>query len=905
MSDPIAVIVNGRQRLLTCEPATVAVDALREELGLTGTKVGCKAGDCGSCTVLVDDEPLCACLLPIGRLEGRDVLTVEGLADDPIGRRVQRSFLRHGAAQCGFCTPGMLIAARALLAANPSPTSAEVDDALGGVLCRCTGYRSIVEAVVDALAADDGAEAPPAGKAVGASIDRVDGMPKVRGDDEFGDDGAPADALCVTVLRSPNHRAAFTLGDLAGFVASRVDVIAVLTAADVPGVNRFGVIPGFEDQPVFAEAETRFRGEAVAAIVSAGRVEPTDLPITWEELQPVLEPADALDDGCPPVIAERADNVLVTGFVTRGDVGDGLAAASHVATGTFTTPFVEHAYIEPEAGWAEVVDGEIAIHVTTQAPHMDRASTAAILGVDEQRVRIIPTACGGGFGGKLDVSVQPILALAAMRVQRPVRITYSRAESMASTTKRHPSAITVRAGADADGRLTTLDVEAVFNTGAYASWGPTVANRVPVHASGPYFVEHYRARSRAVNTNTVPSGAFRGFGVPQAAFAQESVLDDLARQLGMDRLEIRMRNALRAGQPTVTGQVFEEGVGFVECLEALRPSWDEAVARVGAARSLGRFRRGVGIAGVWYGCGNTSISNPSTIKVGLTADGRLVLHQGAVDIGQGSSTVLSQIVADAIGVEVGQVARVGADTRCTPDAGKTSASRQTYVSGNAAFEAGRAMRADMVRLLGAPDDSALHLADGELRGTHEDRRYGTSLADLPVDDDGYVLVAIGTYDPPTTALDANGQGEPYGMYGFGAQVAELTVDAALGTVHLHQIVAAYDVGRAVNPRLVKGQIEGGIAQGIGLALMEEYLPGRTDNLHDYLIPTIGDVPPIRTHIIESADPRGPYGAKGVGEHSLIATAPAILNALRDACGTMITSLPATPERVRAACQEQP
>jgi aldehyde oxidoreductase len=905
VTDTISVAINGLQTQLLVDPSTLVVDVLRDELGLTGTKVGCRAGDCGSCTVLVDNEAVCACLMPVARLHGRQVITVEGLADDAIGARLQRSFLRHGAAQCGFCTPAMLLAARGLLTENATPSAADVRDALGGVLCRCTGYRSIIEAVIDALGVDLDPERPPAGKAVGASIDRVDGLPKVRGHDEFGDDGVPADALTVKVIRSPHHRCTFHFGDLSRYIADHPAIVAVITAADVPGINRFGVIPGFEDQPVFAEDEARFCGEAVAAVVLTDDTHDAwehAFPITWHEMPAVLHPADALEPDCVPIGTHRSDNVLITGFVARGDASSGLGRAEVLVDEEYTTPHLEHAYLEPEAGWAEVVDGVITVHATTQSPHMDRVATAAILGVDEGHVRIVPTAVGGGFGGKLDISIQPILAIAARRVGQPVRLVYGRGESMATTTKRHPSSIRVRIGANRDGRLTALDVDAVFNTGAYASWGPTVANRVPVHASGPYFVENYRARSRAVTTNTVPSGAFRGFGVPQVAFAQESALDELARLLGIDRLDIRLINALRAGQSTVTGQVFGSGVGFADCLEALRPEWREARFRVEQGRaSEGRFRRGAGIAGVWYGCGNTSLSNPSTIKVGLTADGLLVLHQGAVDIGQGSSTVLSQIVADAIGVDVGLVTRVGADTAVTPDAGKTSASRQTYVSGRATFDAGRALRRQVIDLLGAPDECSLELVDSEVRGRHHGRELSFSLASLPTRADGYVVAATGFYDPPTTTLDANGQGEPYGMYGFGAQIAELIVDTELGCVELHQITAAYDVGRAVNPRLVIGQIEGGIAQGIGFALMEEYVPGRTDNLHDYLIPTIGDVPPIHTHLIESADPRGPYGAKGVGEHSLIATAPAILNALRDACGATITSLPATPERVVAAC----
>ncbi|HEY3427915.1 MAG TPA: molybdopterin cofactor-binding domain-containing protein, partial [Acidimicrobiia bacterium] len=418
---------------------------------------------------------------------------------------------------------------------------------------------------------------------------------------------------------------------------------------------------------------------------------------------------------------------------------------------------------------------------------------------------------------------------------------------------------------------------------------------------GPYVYEAYRARTEAVHTNCPPAGAFRGFGVPQAAIAQECLFDEVADALGIDRLEFRLRNALTARQPTVTGQVFEAGVGYVDCLESLAPVWKSARAEAASfnERSNGR-KRGVGVAGLWYGCGNTALPNPSTIKVGLDKQGRIVLFQGAVDIGQGANTVISQICADAVGVPLEAVIRVGADTDTTPDAGKTSASRQTYISGNAAFAAGQSLRGQLLALVGASEESSFEINGAGFLVHDRGEVKRLDLEALPVIEGNLVAVAVGTYDPPTTALDEKGQGDPYAVYGFGAQLTELEVDLELGTVRLLKITAAHDVGRAVNPGLLEGQIEGGIAQGIGMALMEEYIPGRTENLHDYLIPTIGDVPEVVSILVESNDPRGPYGAKGIGEHSLIPTAPSILNALRDAIGVGIRTLPATPDRVLAA-----
>ena len=886
--------VNGAQAALPCDPTRRLSDALRELLALPGTKVGCDAGDCGACTVLLDGQPVCACLTPAATAIGRDVTTVEGLASDQLNR-LQRAFLRHGAAQCGICTPGMLMAATALLEHTPRPSRAEATEALAGVLCRCTGYAKILDAVCDAWREPTAAPDPPPGRAVGARLERLDGAPKVRGTDVFGADLWPADDnggwLAVRAVRSPHHHAAFAFGDLDAWRgANALDI--VLTAADIPGRNRFGVVPAFADQPALAERTARFRGEAVALVAgppdAVASLDLSTFPVDWHPLPHLLDPADAEAPGAPLLHPDRPGNLLTRGYVRRGHADAALCRAEHIAETTINTAFVEHAYIEPEAGAAWMESDTLTIHACTQAPAMDRAETAAVLGLPPERVRILASATGGGFGSKLDVSLQPLIGLVALKTGRPARMVYTRTESMQSTTKRHPARMHARAGCDGQGRLTALDFTGTFDTGAYASWGPTVANRVPVHASGPYRVPNLRAEGRAVHTHNPVSGAFRGFGVPQATILTEALIDDLAEKTGIDRLEFRLLNAFRDGDTTATGQTLQ-GVGIAECLEALRPHWQDALTRSAPGH-------GVGIAACWYGCGNTALPNPSTIRIGITREGAVTLHQGAQDIGQGSNTVIAQIAADAARLPVSAFRLVGPDTGRTPDAGKTSASRQTYVSGKAAELAGRSLRSAILRHANAGEDATIAAGEGRLtvRGREE---HIIELAALPPDANGYVFAAEETYDPPTTPLDENGQGTPYAVYGWGAQMAELTVDPALGTVHLLKITAAHDVGRAINPTLATGQIEGGIAQGIGMALMEEYVPGRTENLHDYLIPTTGDVPPIETILIEKPDPEGPFGAKGLGEHALIPTAPAILGAIRHATGARITRLPALPHRI--------
>ncbi|RWB01270.1 MAG: 2Fe-2S iron-sulfur cluster binding domain-containing protein [Mesorhizobium sp.] len=911
----IAFEVNGTAVSVNVPPLRRLSLVLRDELLLTGTKVGCDAGDCGACTVLVDGDPVCACLMSAASAAGTAVTSVEGLANGRLSA-LQASFLAHGAAQCGICTPALLVAATALLDKQPNPTEVEVQDALGGVLCRCTGYRKIIAAVMDASlqAASLDFRLPPSGHAIGSSPIRLDGVPKVTGAEKFGGDSFPADALAVLVVRSPHYHASFAFGDLDGWTKAHPGIAGVFTAADIPGKNCFGAIGPFADQPALAEGFARLRGEAVALVAGEREaildLDLSDFPVRWSELPHFLQPAEAQAEGAALIHGSRPANLLTSGLVERGDPETALAGAAFTVSGAIDTSYVEHAYIEPEAGYAyldgDTLDGDTLVVVAcTQAPYMDRDETAKVLGLAVDKVRIVPTATGGGFGSKLDVSLQPLIGLVAMKTGRPAALAYTRTESMISTTKRHPAEMRATIGADADGLVTGMIFEGDFNTGAYASWGPTVANRVPVHASGPYATPNYRAEGRAIHTHGPISGAFRGFGVPQATIMQETLYDELAGKLGMDRLDFRLKNCLRNGSETVTGQLLESGVGIAECLESLQPHWVRATADADAFNRASRDRkRGVGVASCWYGCGNTSLPNPSTIRVGIAADGTVILHQGAVDIGQGSNTVIAQICADALGLPLEKFQLKSADTAITPDAGKTSASRQTFVTGKAAEKAGRALREKILRFANVSEKAALQL-DGSaivIREGEATRRI--DLTTLDVDAEGFVFRAEETYDPPTLPLDAKGQGKPYAVYGYGAQIAELEVDLKLGTVKLLKITAAHDVGKAINPLLAEGQIEGGIAQGIGMALMEEYIPGRTENLHDYLIPTIGDVPPIETILIEVPDPEGPFGAKGLGEHVLIPTAPAILNAIRHATGVLVTKIPATPTRIRAGIREK-
>ncbi len=900
VQNALSFTLNGKNARVENPDGRRLSEVLREDLGAKDVKIGCNAGDCGACTVLVDGEPVCACLLFSETAEGAEVQTLSGLYEnDAKTQMLSNSFLNHGAAQCGICTPAMMVSATALLRNTPEPSEAEVKDALGGVLCRCTGYRKIIDAVMSASAIAEHGNGH-----IGQSLRHVDGVHKTTGQIKFGDDVAPSNCLEIVVLRAPFHHASFEFGDLDAYQRDQ-GLETILTAKDIHGKNAFGVIPGFTDQPVFAEKFARFKGEAVAAVVGVPAIlrdlSLKNFPVSWTEKTSYHTSAEAQKDTALQLHDAHPQNIMCRGYVSRGKAHEALKAADVVVSGRFRTSIVEHGYIEPEAGFAKIKDGRLEIHASTQAPVMDLDSLEEILAIDRNRIRILPTAVGGGFGSKLDISVQPFLALAALKTQKPVRICYSREESLQSTTKRHPADIELAIGADASGKICGFVFHGDFDTGAYASWGPTVANRVPVHASGPYAIPNYLAATKGIYTNNPPSGAFRGFGVPQSAVAQESLFDELADVLRMDRLEFRLHNALENGVPTVCGQVFEQGVGIKACLEALRPAWRKECDKAFELNAQeGVIKYGVGLAAGWYGCGNTSLPNPSTIKSGILPDGRIQLHQGAMDIGQGANTVISQIFATVLGIKVEDIQRIGADTDVTPDAGKTSASRQTFVSGNAARLSAEQLRRQITERLNVSFEANLSFESGRILAEDGGGIQALHLDQLPQDKEGFVFRAEGTYDPPTKPLDENGQGHPYAQFGYAAHLAVVAVDIKLGTVKPLKFVAAHDVGQAINPMLVEGQVHGGIAQGLGMALMEEYIAGKTENLHDYLIPTIGDIPAIETHIIEVKDAHGPFGAKGLGEHVLIPTAPALLNAIKDATGVRLYALPATPSRVLEA-----
>lgn len=742
-------------------------------------------------------------------------------------------------------------------------------------------------------------------KQVGMELPKVDAREKVQGMVRYGADLLAHEPLHLKVVRSIKPHAKIIRIDTEE--ASRVKAVErIFTAKDILGKNLTGTIT--KDQPVLASERVRYVGDPLALIaaqtVEAAEEAAEKVKIDYEDLPSVKTPEEALLPHAP--LLHENGNLLIEFQVLKGDAQAGFKEADVVIEETYETTWIDHAYMEPDAGLSFLdEEGRVTVICPTQNVHYDQREVAAILSLPLEKVRIIQSATGGGFGGRLDLTIQSFLALAAFHLKRPVRIVYSREEVFQVISKRHPLKIRYKSGAKKDGRLTAVEVEILGDTGAYASYGATVGIRSAVHATGPYQVPNVKVRSRMVYTNNPWSGAMRGFGVPQVAFAHESQMDLLAQALRMDPIEIRLKNALTIGSVTATGQSLMASVGIGETLQRIK-EWRDRQLDVQDDLRRPHIRKGVGIGSMWYGIGNTGIANPSTAQMEVSPEGEFRLFTGVADIGQGSDTVLLQMASEALGIPLDEIQLIRADTRLTTDAGATSASRQTYISGNAILQAIRSLKQEILREAASllqEDEEDLFIEDGEVR--HR-RKWCLS---LPIGEVARrtlkVIKGEGSFDPETTRLDPKtGQGMPYATYAFATHLAEIEVDTETGRVKVSRVVASHDVGRAIHPGNVKGQIIGGVAMGLGFALMEEYLPGETVSFVNYLIPTVKDVPEVIPILVEEREPSGPFGAKGVGEPALIPCAPAILNAIADAIGERIYQLPANLERVLEAVQKK-
>ena len=835
--------VNGKE--VTASRNQKLIRFLRDDLRLTSVKDGCSEGACGTCTVLIDGKPTKACVPMTDKLEGRQVLTVEGLT--PFEQRVYTyAFGEAGAVQCGFCIPGMVMSAKALLDVNQNPTEEEAAFAIRNNICRCTGYVKIIRAIMLAAQYLREGSVPDGGQEwqVGGHVHRLDVEEKVLGYGQYPDDVYLEGMIHASAVRSQYPRARVTAIHTEK-ARALPGVVGVFTAEDVPGINKVGHLVKDWDTMIAVGDITHYLGDAIC-IVAAETPEilaeaKALVEVEYEVLEPVRSPEEAMQPDAP--LVHRSGNLLAHKHIQRGNAALAIARSAHVLTQRFSTPFTEHAFLEPECAVAYPDGDGVMILSSDQGVYDTQHETMRMLGLPPELVKVRNMLVGGGFGGKEDVSVQHHAALVAYLTKRPVKVKLSRAESILVHPKRHPMEMEFAVGCDENGIIQGVAANIIADTGAYASLGGPVLERACTHAAGPYNYQNFQIDGYAYYTNNPPAGAFRGFGVTQSCFAIESLLNRMADVVGISPWEIRWRNAIRPGQELPNGQIVDESTGLAETLLAVKPYYDSA-KYVGIACAMKNAGVGVGI--------------PDTGRVRLVVrDGKIHIHSGASCIGQGLGTVLVQMVCEVAGVRRDQVVYEPSDTFNAPDSGTTSGSRQTLITGEACQRACRALKEAM---------------DGQTLEALEGQEYW------------------GQYLAKTDPLGADVPNPvSHVAYGYATQICILQEDGKIDS-----IVAAHDVGKAVNPIACEGQIEGGVVMSMGFALTEQY--PLTDCRPTAKFGTLGlfranQIPRVKAIVVEKPGLNLASGAIGIGEITSIPTAPAISDAYFRYDGEFRTSLP--------------
>jgi CO/xanthine dehydrogenase Mo-binding subunit len=759
-------------------------------------------------------------------------------------------------------------------------------------------------------------KAEPELSIVGQPVRRTDAKLKVMGKLVYGADYPQEGFLHGKILRSPYPHALIKSVNIEK-AQKLPGVAAVLTAKDVPGRNGFGVV--VPDQPVICGDKVRFVGDAVALV--AAETEQialkalSSIEVEYEPLPAIFDPRDALQPGAPAI--HEKGNLLNHHKLRKGDVAKGFSEAHIILERTYKVPLVEHGYIEPDMTMAiPQPDGSILIQGPMQAPFTLRRNAAPVLGVPINMVRVKSITMGGGFGGKEDapIDIGCRAAVLAAHTKRPVRLALEREEVTLQTAKRHPHIMEIKIGAKKDGTLVAFQGVIYNEKGAYASLGPLVNIHSTIMMPGPYEIPHCQVDAYLCYTNHPFGGAMRGFGAPQVCFAHESMMDELALELGMNPLEIRRKNAFRLGSATATGQILEESMGLRETMEACAKGfdWDRRYREAGYIDQERTLRRGVGVGLGFYRTSIGASFDACGANVYVHEDGSVLLYTGITEIGQGSFTVLPQICAEELGIDVEDIRLVSPDTDLVPESGPTVGSRSTTLMGNAIILAARQVKESILEMASQMLFVPVTRLEAKNRCIYDRDNPGRFFMFKDVAAQcmamGKRLIGQGWWTPPPLGVDPETcQGDPYFVYAYSTQMAEVIVDVQTGEVEVTDYVAAFDVGKAINPKAVEGQIEGGVAMGLGYALMEEVVLKngyiQNLNLQDFLIPSALDVPDIKPIILEMKTKFGPYGAKGMGEMPNIPAAPAIINAIAHACGGRVRSLPANPEKLYWAIQE--
>ncbi len=925
MKNKISFLVNKSEQIVESPGEQTLLDYLRNDLRLTGTKNGCNEGQCGSCTVIVNGAAKRACLVKLKTLEGCKVETIESLSEEKAMHPLQDAFIREGAVQCGFCTPGMIMSAKALLDKNPQPDPAAIKQALRHNICRCTGYAAIIRAVqaaaidmscsnLDHNSVED--TVLQSTDLIGASPVKIDSRDKVTGKTLYAGDLYFDNMLYGKLLLSKHPSALITGIDIEKAL-NQPGVERILLAGDIPGRNGFGLFT--PHQPVLAEERVRFYGEPVALVLAESEKDAeaalSSIQVDYKLTPAVFSAEEGLRENSPRIHPDG--NLAHHVSARKGNVDKAFAEADVIVEGHYSTPMVEHAYLEPEAALAAPQsDGTINVWTASQGSRAFQEMIAACLNLPLDKIRVIYTPAGGAFGGKEEPTIQIHCALSALLTGRPVKMILTRRESIIISTKRHHAVMHYRHGASFDGRVTAVEAKVVLDAGAYESLSKPVVFRAGVITTGPYDIKNVKTDSYGVYTNNTPAGAFRGFGSTQVAFGAEIQMDRLARELKMNPFELRRKNALAPGKKTMTGQIIGDDCGYIQTLNTVEKSLNEYLNELSCL--IPGKKIGIGMASAYKNVGLGAGKNDQAgARLEIDPEGYLVLKIGAADMGQGSDTAMVQLASAETGLPYLDFRVLSNDTALTPEGGITTASRQTYISGQAVLGAAKMFKETLVKCL----EKQFNLAEGDylpapggiivpkennrlisyLEIASTAKNSGCSIAGE------FLYTAPKTYPLREQADHQNGvPPNHYNIhfaYCYGTQAAVVAVDEKSGSVEVLKIIAAQDLGRAIHYQNSCCQIEGAVVMGMGYGLSEEFILKDgivfTDTLAKLKVPKIEDIPEIEVILVEQISD-GPYGAKGMGELPLNPTAPAIINAIYDAIGVRINNLPATRERIISA-----
>ncbi len=939
----ITLNVNDEEHTLAVKAKETLQDVLRERLGLTGTKKGCELGVCGACTVLVDGEPMNSCLLLAARCQGKKITTIEGLAQNGQLHPIQKSFVYSGAIQCGYCTPGMVISAYALIQRNPHPTDDEIKEALGGNLCRCTGYTKILDAVRDWQKYIDRDEPEPHEydldkyKVVGRSLPRWDAVDKVTGKAKYTGDISLPGMLHGKILHSP----------IAHGIIKRIDtskaealpgVKAVITGRDVPD-RQYGVSPARYDEHVLAKDKVRYVGDEVAAVAAVDEETAERalklIEVEYEELPAVFDPYEAAQDGAPQIHERYKNNINTRVDHEFGDMEKGFAEADYVREEHFVGNFTYQSPMEPHAALAYWdSDGTLVLYSSSQTPHYLHYMMANVLDIPLGRIRIIRPPVGGGFGGKAETTPLDLCAaILAEKTGRPVRMVYSREEMFYHGRGRHKQHMDLKIGVKKDGRITAVHSRIYLDGGAYTSFGVITAYYAGSFLPTLYHIPNYKYEGYRMVTNKPACGAMRGHGVPQPRFAFECLMSMVADDLGIDPIDIRLINGMDPNTRTVN-DLDIKSCEFKATLEAVREAsgWKEKYGQLPPGRGVGigcgGFVTGAGYA-IYRGQVQRASEKPkrqpfikksifphSNAVIKISEDGTAaVVFILAAEIGQGAETVLCQIAAETLGLPPGMVRIRAEDSDISPiDLGAYS-SRITLMGGNAVKMAGEEILGKIfpiaAEMLGGHAGDLVAEEGRIFRRGQPDQWVEWAEAARRYFNDHGPLVGTGYYKPPE-GLGGDYKGAAVGTspaFSFGSSVAEVSVDFETGKIKIEKFTDYHDIGTPINPMACHGQVEGAIVMTAGEAIMEDVVfddKGHivNPNLHEYLIMTIKDAPDIFSGLVDSYEAEGPYGAKEIGEGATLPILGAVAHAIAQATGCWITDLPITPEKILKAMKEK-